>query len=169
MDQNKNKKTEKQNQENESKKIDSEKFIKEIEFLKEQVDDFKNKYLRALADYQNLEKRVNEEKINIIINANRQLVVNLLPFIDILDKAELFVKDPGLRLAKDHLFKVLNEIGLEEIIVLNKEFDPYTAEVVEMIKGDKDNIVVEVLRKGYKINNAIIRVAQVKVSKKINS
>jgi len=72
MDQNKNKKTEKQNQENESKKIDSEKFIKEIEFLKEQVDDFKNKYLRALADYQNLEKRVNEEKINIIINANRQ-------------------------------------------------------------------------------------------------
>ena len=54
----------------------------------------------------------------------------------------------------------------QEIDILNKEYDPYVAEVIDLIEGNKDNIVIEVLRKGYKYNGQVIRVAQVKVSKK---
>ena len=145
------------------------KLKKETEVLKQQVEEFKNKYLRALADYQNLEKRIAEEKFEIIKNANKHLILGLLPFLGNLEKAEIFIKDQGLKMTKDHLFGILKEIGLEEIEVLNKEYDPNSAEVIDIVEGDKDNIVTEVLRKGYKLNDKILQVAQVKVSKKIKS
>jgi len=128
---------------------------------------YKSKYLRALADYQNLEKRIHEEKEHVIKNANGHLILKLLPFLDSLDKAEVFIKDGGLKLVKEQLLKALSDAGLEEVPVLGKEFNPYSAEVVDMVEGEKDNIVVEVLRKGYQFNGKVLRVAQVKVSKKI--
>ncbi len=153
----------------ETKQLESEKVNQEIEQLKKQVEEFKNKYLRALADYQNLEKRISEEKFEIIKNANKHLILGLLPFLGNLEKAEVFIKDKGLKITKDHLFNILKEIGLEEIEVLNKEYDPNSAEVIDTVEGDKDNIVTEVLRKGYKLNDKILQVAQVKVSKKVKN
>ena len=153
----------------ENKQLESEEINQEIEQLKKQVEEFKNKYLRALADYQNLEKRVSGERIEVVKNANKHLILGLLPFLGNLEKAEVFIKDPGLKITKDHLFKILNKIGLEEIEVLGKEYDPISAEVIEIVPGDKDNIVTEVLRKGYKLNDKILQVAQVKVSKKLKT
>ncbi|MBI5127543.1 nucleotide exchange factor GrpE [Candidatus Roizmanbacteria bacterium] len=141
----------------------------EVEKLKKEVEEFKNKYLRALADYQNFEKRVGEEKSRLIRTANLNLIMKLLPFLDNLEKAEVFVKDQGLKMAKDHLFQSLKETGVEEIVVLNKPFDPNVAEAIDIVQGDKDDMVVEVLRKGYKLGDSILRVAQVKVSKKVSS
>jgi molecular chaperone GrpE len=145
------------------------KLKEENEDLKKQVEEYRNKYLRALADYQNLEKRVVEEKELIIKSANRNLILKLLPFLDALDKAEVFIKDQGLKIVKENLIKVLKEIGVEEINVLNKPFDPITSEAIDIVASDKDNIVVEVLRKGYRFQDKILRVAQVKVSKKVKS
>jgi len=139
------------------------------ESLKKQVEEYRNKYLRALADYQNLEKRAIEEKDLIVKTANKNLILKLLSFLDSLDKAEVFVKDQGLKMVKDNLVRVLKEIGVEEIDVLNKPFDPQISEAIEIVAGDKDDIVVEVLRKGYKFQDKILRVAQVKVSKKVTS
>lgn len=146
--------------------LEEEKLRQEIDQLKKEVLDFKNKYLRALADYQNLENRTISDREEAIKSGNRYLILKLLPFLDNLEKAEIFVKDAGLSLAKNQIEKVLKESGLEEIDVLNKEYDPYTAEVVEMVESDKDNMVVAVLRKGYRMNDKILRVAQVKVGKK---
>jgi molecular chaperone GrpE (heat shock protein) len=53
--------------------------------------------------------------------------------------------------------------------VQGKEYDPNNAEVIDMVEGGKDNVVVEVLRKGYELNGKIIRIAQVKVSRKVGS
>ena len=145
------------------------KLKEENEDLKKQVEEYRNKYLRALADYQNLEKRVVEEKELIIKSANRNLILKLLPFLDALDKAEVFIKDQGLKIVKDNLIQVLKEVGVEEIDVLNKPFDPITSEAIDIVASDKDNIVVEVLRKGYRFQDKILRVAQVKVSKKVKS
>ncbi|KKP67880.1 MAG: Protein GrpE [Candidatus Roizmanbacteria bacterium GW2011_GWA2_35_19] len=150
----------------ETKKIDD-KLELELTRLKNQVEEFKSKYLRALADYQNLEKRVSQEREGIIKSANNTLILKILPFLDNLEKAQAFVNDPGLKLAKDNLFNILKEVGLQEIEVINKEYDPYTAEVIDMVEGNKENIVAAVLRKGYRINSKVLRVAQVKVSKKI--
>jgi molecular chaperone GrpE len=141
----------------------------ELEVCKQQVDEWKNKYLRALADYQNFEKRIQGEKKQWIRSANKQLILKLLPFLDNLDKAEIFVKDNGLKMVKDHFCQMLKQENIEELNVLGKEFDPHTAEVVDLVKGEKENIVVEVIRKGYRFYDTILRVAQVKVSKKVNN
>lgn len=138
----------------------------EIAVLSQQVEEYKNKYLRSLADYQNLEKRVDEDRIQVRQNANRFLLLKLLPFIDNLDRAEVFVKDTNLQMVRNEFMKVLKDEGVEELVVLGKEYDPHTAEVIDIVKGEKDNFIVEVLRKGYVYNGNILRVAQVRVSKK---
>lgn len=150
-------------------KKDNQKFQVEIDQLKQQVEEFKNKYLRALADYQNLEKRIGEERFELMKMANKNLLIKILPFLDNLEKAEVFIKDQGLKISKDHFLQILKETGLEEIDILNKDFDPISAEAVDIVPGKEENKVVEVLRKGYKFEDKIIRVAQVKVSKIINS
>lgn len=144
------------------------KFTQEINSLKQQVEEFKNKYLRALADYQNLEKRVNDERFELIKMANKNLLIKILPFLDNLEKAEIFIKDEGLKISKEHFLQILKEVGLEEINLLNKDFDPNLAEAIDIVPGIKDNKVVEILRKGYMYEGKIIRVVQVKVSKIIN-
>lgn len=126
---------------------------------------YKNSYLRALADYQNFEKRVGEQKEDFIKSASKRIISKLLPLLNNLEKAEVFVKDPGLKLIKDELEKILIEEGLEELKVLGSIYNPEFAEAVEIIDGEQDNKIVEVLRKGYKLNDKVIQVAQVKVSK----
>ena len=139
------------------------------EVLKSQQEilTWKDKYLRALADYQNFEKRVSSDKEELRKTANQFFIMRLLPFLDNLERAEAFIKDKNLLMIKEEFVKLLKQEGIEELIVLGKEFDPYLAEAIDMIPGEKDNIVVEVVRKGYQFQGRLIRAAQVKVSKKI--
>jgi len=146
--------------------IDEKKLTDELAKAKGETEDFKNKYLRALADYQNLEKRVNEEKQLIINQANYGLILRLLPFLDDLGKAQIFIENKDLGLIKEKFYKILKEIGLEEIEILGQEFDPSYAEAVDIVAGEKNNQVVEVLLRGYKLNGKILRIAKVKVSRK---
>jgi len=139
----------------------------EIERLQKEVSDYKTKFLRALADYQNLEKRALNEKAALIQSANKEFILKLLFFLDNLNRAELFVKDENLKMIKQSFEKILENEGLKEIKVLNKPYDPYTSEVVDIVEGEKDNEVVEVLRKGYTFFGQLLRPAQVKVVKKI--
>jgi len=136
----------------------------ENEKLKKEIEEFKNKYLRALADYQNLQKRVLEEKKEWEKKIKKEFFLKILPFLDNLEKAEIFIKDTGLKLIKDQFLRFLKNEGVEEIDLLGKEFDPSLAEAVDVVEGEKENIVVEVLRKGYKIGEEVLRIAQVKVS-----
>ena len=147
--------------EGENKKIKS-----ELEKVKKEKGEYKNRYLRALADYQNFEKRVGEEKVALRQTVAGDLWLRLLPFLDDIEKAEAFVKDSGLKLIKDKFVQIIRDEKIEELQVLGKEFDPHLAEAVEVVKGDKDNIIVEVLRKGYTLDGKVLRVAQVKVSKR---
>ena len=126
---------------------------------------YKNSYLRALADYQNFENRVEKEKEELVKTASKKVITKLLPFLANLEKAEIFVKDEGLKLIKEDFLKVIKEEGLEELDVLGKPFDAGLAEAVEIIQGDEDNKIVDVVRKGYKLGNKVIQAAQVKVSK----
>lgn len=132
-----------------------------------EIEDFKDKYLRALADYHNLEKRISGEREDISKLAVRNFVLKLLPFLDNLDKAEVFLKDDGLKMVKNQMSQVLKDEGIEEIELKGTEYDPEYAEALEIVPGESDNIILEVLQKGYKFKDRIIRPAQVKVSKKI--
>lgn len=137
-----------------------------VDQLKKEIELWKNKYLRALADYQNLERRVAEQLTTQQKKANKNLILKFLEVLDDLEKGELFVSDSGLKLIKEKFVKILEEEGVKQIDVLGKPFDPQVAECTAVIQGNKDNIVVEVIRKGYQLNEEIIRVARVKVEKK---
>jgi molecular chaperone GrpE len=131
------------------------------------TEEYRNKYLRALADYHNLEKRINEQKGEQSRSAIKRIFLDLLPLLDNLEKAEIFLKDQGLKLIKDQFKQVLAKEGLREIDLLGKEFDPNLAEAVDVVKGDEDNIISEIVRKGYMLGDKVLRVAQVKVTKKL--
>lgn len=137
-----------------------------IEKLKQELEEWKGKYLRALADYQNLEKRVVENRQEFVQYAAKELIVKLLVVLDTLEKTEQHLKDQGLSLAVKSFIDILQKEGVEKIEVLGEKFDPRTMECIEIIGSEKGDEVVEELRKGYKIADKIIRVAQVKVGKK---
>jgi len=151
-------------------KIDDHQIINhlknELDKARKETNDFKNKYLRALADYQNFEKRVREEQETVRVKGKQEIFIQLLSILDSLEKAEVFIKDVGLKQVKDSFCQLLRDEQIEEINLLGKEFDPRLAEVVDVVVGERNNIVVEVLRKGYRFGGKILRVAQVKVSKK---
>lgn len=137
----------------------------EIELLKQQVDQYKNQALRALADYQNQERRMHTERQMIIEQANLHLLKDLVGMKEDMDKAEAFDKNPGLMLVLQKMSALLKRFGVEELKVLGTEYTPHTMECINVEKGEKDNIVSEVHEKGYTLHGKLLRPARVTVSK----
>lgn len=119
---------------------------------------------RALADYQNLTKRVEAEKLEFVKYVLEQFLLKLLPVVDSLEAAEAHLKDQGLTLALQQFKSILTDEGVKEMNLINQSFDPKLAECVEIVSGQKD-IVVEVTQKGFLLNDKVLRPARVKVGK----
>ena len=131
---------------------------------KKQLEELTKKWQRALADYQNLEKRTGLEKEEFAKFANSQLILKLLPGLDSLEKAGQHLKDEGLKLALKQLTDELASSGLEKIQTLGQDFDPEIMECLEVAEGEEGKVLDEI-RPGYKLNNRVLRVAQVRVGK----
>lgn len=129
-------------------------------------EDYKEKYLRALADYQNLEKQTHIWKKAYSDYATLELVQKLLEVLADLEKAQDHLQDEGLQLVITKLKSILTSEGVAELDLDGKEFNPGEAEVISTEPGENDNIIVKVLQKGYKIKDKIIRPAKVIVSVK---
>lgn len=125
-------------------------------------EDWKSKYVRALADYQNLEKRTYSEKEETRRFAVQVFLERLLPVVDTLEKATAHLHDQGLMLAIKELEAVLLEFGVTKIETVGKPFNPHEMECVEVVPGE-ENKVIEETQAGYKLHDKILRVAQVKV------
>lgn len=132
--------------------------------MKKYDDDWKNKYLRALADYQNLEKRTSERVEQVRQFAAEVILTRLLPIVDTFSKVRDHVNDAGLHLAYKELVSVLTGQGVEKIEVLGKPFDPIAMDCVEVVDGN-DNEVVEEVLPGYMFRGKVLRIAMVKVGK----
>lgn len=141
----------------------------DIDKLKVEVQAWKDKYLRALADYQNLEKRFGEQKLELVRYASEKIIYELLAVLDTFEKALEHLKDDGLALGVKNFQAVLEGNGLTKIDVLGKKFDPLQMECIEVVGESKADDVIEELRKGYKLGEKVIRVAQVKVGNKIEN
>jgi len=126
------------------------------------IKDLELKWKRALADYHNLEKRIDKEKEFFVKFSNAQLLASLLPVLDDLERAKKHLKDQGLSLAVNKFKEVLQKENVEEIKAQGEEFNPELMEAMEIVAGPK-NRVVEVVNKGYLLNNKVLRVAKVKV------
>lgn len=139
--------------------------------LKKEIDEWKGKYVRALADYQNLEKR-SQERVNEAHKfAAEMLLLRLVSVLDTFTKVKVHVHDVGFDLAYKEMLAVLQEQGIEHIEVTGVDFDPHTMECIEVVDlpagnaGGVENKVVEEVLPGYMFRGKILRVAQVKVGK----
>lgn len=134
--------------------------------LQKSVEEWKNKYIRALADYQNLERRMIANRAEVHERSITDVIRPVLSFVDEIELAQKHMHDQGLDIALKGFANVLTQFGITRIDVTDKEFNPHEMECVEVVSGDKDNVVIAETRAGYKIGDRVLRVAQVKVSKK---
>jgi molecular chaperone GrpE len=130
----------------------------------EKVSEWEHKYKRALADYQNLEKRVRDDRRNIIVSANRDLLLRFLPVLDTLELANQHEANQGLVLGINQCKDILKSEGVLGLETVGEEFDPNQMEVVSTTEG-KEGIVIQEVRKGYLLHDILLRPAQVIVGK----
>jgi molecular chaperone GrpE len=146
-------------------------LIQEADQEIEQIDDDKISKLedqlkRAIADYQNLERRVDENKREWVLSSNRSLVEKLLPVLDNLFLAQKHIQDDGLNLSIQKFLDVLSQEGVQRIETEEVEFDPNTMECVSVQEGE-ENKVLEEVRPGYIMNDRVLRPSQVIVGGKL--
>ncbi len=130
--------------------------------LEEQVRDLEAKWKRAVADYQNQEKWMREQRTEWIRSANRELLLRILPVLDTLMLAQLHSDDKNLAVSIGQFLDVLKTEGVTKIETVGKEFDPHLMEAVTTEEG-KENTVIKELRAGYLLHDKILRPAQVTV------
>ena len=144
------------------KKIKPQAKEAEAQDLKAQTEELTDKWKRTVADYRNLEMRMDKEKEKWIRFGNQGLLFSLLEIVDDLERAVSHVKDSGLEMILEKFRKVLINNQVEEI--KGDEFDPELMECVEMVKGEK-NKILSIEQKGYLFHGRLLRPAKVKVGK----
>lgn len=130
--------------------------------LQNQIQDLENRFKRALADYQNLEKRHASQKDDLVKFANQGLLDKLLPLLDDLERAQAHLHGSGLELIIDQFRQLLISEGVTPIISDRQIFDPQTMDCAEVVPGPK-NKVVTTLAKGYYYHDRVLRPARVEV------
>lgn len=136
----------------------------DCEKLEIEKKEFENNWKRALADYQNLQKRVEEEKKETISYANAILLMRFLPVLDNLKMMLMHNEDVGLKMTIKEFEKVLEEEGVMEIKCIGEGFDATKMEALELVEGTPGK-VVEITKAGYMLKNKVIRPALVKVGR----
>lgn len=146
-------------------------MAKKAERQVEETRELEDRLKRALADYANLQKRVESEREQIIKFGGSVLLTKFLAVLDTLESVEKVVGKEGtpaikqgLEIALGQFRKILKEEEVGEIKT-DGHFDPRVHEAVEIVKGTTDNKIVAVVEKGFRIGDRILRPARVKVAK----
>jgi molecular chaperone GrpE len=129
---------------------------KEAEYL--------DKIARQQADFENYRKRMEKEKQEHIINANANLISEILPTLDHFELALKHNKDKGIVMIYDELNDILKNNGVR-VIDTKGIFNPRLHEVVLTAEGDKDGVILEEIQKGFLLNDKLLRASKVKVSR----
>ncbi len=141
----------------------------ELQQLKEAHAALNDKYLRMLAEYDNYRKRTARERENIYPEAEAGILTRLLPFVDDLERAlHSECSDPeykkGMEMIVGSLKELFGGLGVEEVGAVGETFDPNLHHAV-MHEEDEtldENVIVEVLQKGYRRGEKLLRCAMVK-------
>ena len=142
----------------------------ELELANERAEDFENKYLRAHAEMQNIQRRANEERQLLQRNRSQDLAKAILPSLDNLERAlavEGLTDDvkKGLEMVQESLVHALKEEGIEEIPA-DGEFDHNYHMAIQTVPADDEHpadTIAQVFQKGYKLHDRILRPAMVVV------
>ncbi len=166
------------------RELEVEELEEEIELLRKELENYKKneeEYLdrikRLQADYDNYRKRTLKEHLEHIKRANKDLIEKLLPIIDnfeiALEAGKKLKKEEddfyrGIKMIYENLAELLRKENVKVIDPKGEQFNPEVCEaaVTESVEGAQEGDILEVIRKGYMIDNFLIRPAVVKVCKK---
>lgn len=146
----------------------------EIEKLKSELEESKEKYLRLVAEFDNFRKRNAKEKLEIIQTASKDVIVSMLEVLDDADRAQQQLTSAetdqvqqGVLLVFNKLRNILQSKGIKLMDAKGKPFNPDLHEAIAELPAGDDmrGKVVEVVQNGYYLNDKIIRFAQVVVGK----
>ena len=142
--------------------------------LRQQAEEYNNRYLRAQADFDNFRRRTLKEKEELAQYASMKLITQLLPVIDNFGRAlqtggeqtdsQSFFK--GVDMIYRQFSQVLEAEGLKAMDPVGQPFDPEMHQAIMQVESDEyeEGIVVEVVQPGYWLKDKVIRPAMVKVS-----
>lgn len=145
-----------------------------IESVKAELEALKDKYLRAVAEFDNYKKRTLKEKTELILNGSEKTITAFLPILDDMERAianadkatDLQALEEGWELIFNKFVKVLNTLGVKKIETTDADFNVDYHEAVAMVPGfgdDKKGKVIDCVQTGYTLNDKVIRHSKVAV------
>jgi len=149
----------------------------EYEKLAQEAADYKDKYMRLFAEFDNARKRMEREKLDFVKYANEELLGDFLNILDDLERSieaakakhedyTAFLK--GIEMVMAQVYEMLKKNNVKPIESIGKKFDPHCHEALmqEETEQAEDDVILEEFQKGYSIGDRVIRSAKVKVAKK---
>ena len=141
--------------------------------------DYKDKYVRLLAEFDNMRKRHERERSDLIKYAHEEVIIECLKLYDDLERSLLAFKSKegtdvnlvkGLEMVYNNMKELMGKYEVKPIESKGKPFDPNTQEALMQQETPEfpDGVVMEELEKGYTLGGKVVRTAKVKVAKNIN-
>jgi molecular chaperone GrpE len=147
----------------------------EIDKIKAELEEANDKYLRKVAEFDNFRRRSSKERIELIVTAGRDVIVDMLDVLDDCDRAQKQLETSGETLDKEGVLLVFNKFrnkllarGLKPMETLHQDFNPDLHEAITEIPAPSEDLkgkIVDELMKGYYLGDTIIRHAKVIVGK----
>ena len=148
----------------------------EIEKLKSEIEEQKDKYLRLFAEFDNYKRRTAKERIELIQTAGKEVITSLLDVLDDSDRAEKQLQTTeeiaqakeGIQIVFNKLRSVLQARGLKAMESIGADFDVEKHEAITEIPAPTKDLkgkVIDEVTKGYYLNDKIIRFAKVVIGK----
>ena len=155
---------------------DSAEELDEVSQLKAELDEQKDKYLRAYAEFENFKKRTRREKLDMLSTAARDTLSAMLPVMDDFDRARKAAESDetkegfseGVELVYNKFVGILSSKGLKAMESTGEAFDPELHEAIAEIPAPSEEMkgkIIDTTEKGYFLNDKIIRHAKVVVGK----
>ena len=157
--------------------VETQEVVSKEEFdeLQQQYDELNGKYLRLAAEFDNYKKRTERDVARRMQFASEELVRDILPILDDLERAMDSTKEEssfeklrdGVELVYNNFVNILKRRGVQPIESVGESFDPeyHEAMMVQDTEKYDSDIVIQEFEKGYKIGDSVLRHAKVVVSK----
>lgn len=147
----------------------------ESDKLRSELDEYKDKYLRLMAEFDNYRKRVLKEKSELILNGGEKVISSILPVLDDIERAEesmTTIEDlksfqEGVSLIFEKLKTILEKNGLKKMDTVGEQFNVDFHEAIAMVPGQPDELrgkVIDSVQTGYLLNDKVLRHAKVAVA-----
>ena len=135
------------------------------------IDELNDKVMRQMAEFENFRKRSDKEKTQMYDMGAKSILEKILPVVDNFERGLDAAADgdsfaDGMKMIYKQLMTSLEEAGVKEIEAEGEEFNPDYHNAVMHVEDEElgENVVVEVLQKGYMYNDTVLRHAMVKVA-----